>query len=217
MVDATRRSWTVGTFGLRRSTQPVASLIKSICAAVVLAMIDDPKIVHQVDIMTQGANANGLSAMQRTLDLAKTVDAEYFDHPDDPLITVYLRPANDNEDDNETLNALIRVKTLAYGMVAFNPKSLQGERSECVICKSDTHLAYCCPFPHGTHGVGGDHGWWGPPDQMSKLVEGMFAVASTIAGIGRGLFRGRGAATGGANPGYRGRGARRSGSCARGY
>ncbi|KAJ7497674.1 hypothetical protein FB451DRAFT_1460192 [Mycena latifolia] len=130
-------------------------------------------VIRHIAQMTQ--DDNELSAFERTLRVAESVDAHYFPHTTDPLVCLYMKPINDNDADNEALKAMLRVVTLSYKMFAFSPKSRNGAPSECVMCKADTHLEYLCPLAH-PYEVNAGEEWWGPPDQMSKLTEGVLAV-----------------------------------------
>ncbi|KAJ6483637.1 hypothetical protein DFH09DRAFT_1340412 [Mycena vulgaris] len=163
-IDPARRSWAMGIWSLNAVSDDIEKT---------------PAVVSHIAQMTQGND--GLNAHQRTLAVAETIDAHYFPHPTDPLICIYMKPINDNLADNEALKRLLRVTSLAYKMFSFTPKSRNGDPSECVLCKADTHLAYLCPLPHSV--IAGDE-WWGPPDQMSKLTEGILATARLGAAAG---------------------------------
>ncbi|KAJ6600044.1 hypothetical protein DFH09DRAFT_1303396 [Mycena vulgaris] len=170
-IDPACRSWTVGVWGLVSPSADIEGLLKAIRAALILYMCSSPDVIRRIAQMTQ-AN-DGLSAYERTLRVAESVDSHYFPHKTDPLVCVYMKPVNNNEADNEALKRMLRVVPLAYKMYAFTPKSRNGDPTECVMCKADSHLAYLCPLPNPVN-VGDE--WWGPPDQMSKLTEGILAT-----------------------------------------
>ncbi|KAJ6543639.1 hypothetical protein DFH09DRAFT_1322097 [Mycena vulgaris] len=194
-IDPAHRSWAMGIWSLNAVSNDIKKVLKYIRAAMVLHMCKTPAVVSHIAQMTQGDD--GLNAHQRTLAVAETIDAHYFPHPTDPLIYIYMKPINDNVANNEALKGLLRVTALAYKMFSFTPKSRNGDPSECVLCKADTHLAYLCPLPHSV--IAGDE-WWGPPDQMSKLTEGILATARLgAAAAGNNNGGGNGGGGGGGN------------------
>jgi hypothetical protein len=102
-----------------------------------------------------------------------------------------MPPINDNIDDNEAFKRMLGSVVLACGMVAFSPRCYKGEPVECVMCHTDTHLVYLCPVSQGPTGSAAPPAagagrnahaaseWWGPPDQMSKLTEGILSKNPT--------------------------------------
>ncbi|KAJ7108890.1 hypothetical protein C8R43DRAFT_186245 [Mycena crocata] len=175
----------MGGWGVSTMVRDIPKLLKWFCAGAVRYVLQNPNIIRHIAQMTQGNNPNNLTEFQRTREVTDTFDALFFPHPTDPMITLFAKPVNDNLEDMEVLKSMIRSAQFTFGMVQFLPKSSEGRPIECVMCHAeDTHLAYLCPdpFPDGGTPVAagpatapGDD-WWGPPDQMSKLTEGILAT-----------------------------------------
>ncbi|KAJ7769316.1 hypothetical protein B0H16DRAFT_253691 [Mycena metata] len=147
-------------------------------------------LVQEGDQQSQ-ALSNG-TLQERIEDAAWTIDAKYYDHETDPIVTVYMKPITDNPADHERIARIFRTHSFNMGPLSFTPKAYSDEAPECVICTSGDHFAYLCPFSRLT-------AFWGPKKQLSKYTEGILA---------RGRGRGRGFARGAfARGGPRGRGA----------
>ncbi|KAJ7450633.1 hypothetical protein FB451DRAFT_1374711 [Mycena latifolia] len=182
-IDPARRNWGCGGWSPVTIIKNIPEMLKAFRAALILYILKTLEVFHLVAQMTQGHGGN-LTPFERVRDFAYSVNAQYYPHATDPLIAGFVRPIGTNEDDNEALKAMLRPVRLSYGMLAFTPKSRNGEAIECVMCKAeDSHLAYLCPrpFPHGApppaSGAAPGDDWWGPPDQMSKLKDGILSVA----------------------------------------
>ncbi|KAJ7920349.1 hypothetical protein B0H13DRAFT_2319545 [Mycena leptocephala] len=172
-IDPARRSHMIGVWAPVKSSRTPAELQASARTALTLHILTTPTAVRDIAQMTQG-NSN-LSEDDRVLNVTKTITTQWFPHPESPLICIYMPPINNNIDDNEAFKRTLR--TRCY----------KGEPVECVMCHTDTHLVYLCPTSQGTTGSaapppanGGGNApasteWWGPPDQMSKLTEGILS------------------------------------------
>lgn len=147
---------------------PAAILTQQARAAFAHMFVTTSEVIQIVDQITQ-STGGGRSAQDRAQEIAETADAEYFDHEENPLITIYLRPCTTDATDLERLNYALRKKRLDVGLFAFTPKSRDGTAQDCVLCKYDNHMAYVCPFPRSTPM------YWGPPAQLSQLTTGIFA------------------------------------------
>ncbi|KAJ7871599.1 hypothetical protein B0H13DRAFT_2060300, partial [Mycena leptocephala] len=184
-IDPARRSHTIGVWAPVKSSRTPAELQASARTALTLHILTTPTAVRDIAQMTQGTN--NLSEYDRALNVTKTITTQWFPHPESPLICIYMPPINDNNNDNEAFKRTLRSVVLACGMVAFSPRCYKGEPVECVMCHTDTHLVYLCPTSQGPTGSaapppanGGGNApvsteWWGPPDQMSKLTEGILS------------------------------------------
>jgi hypothetical protein len=150
-----------------------------------LHILTTPTAVRDIAQMTQGTN--NLSEYDRALNVTKTITTQWFPHPESLLICIYMPPINNNIVDNEAFKRTLRSVVLACGMVAFSPHCYKGEPVECIMCHTNTHLVYLCPTSQGPTGSaapppanGGGNApvsteWWGLPDQMSKLTEGILS------------------------------------------
>ncbi|KAJ7138575.1 hypothetical protein C8R46DRAFT_1137279 [Mycena filopes] len=180
-IDPTRQTWAVGGWGLRTRIRDVPTMLRYARAALFLHIVTTPEIVRHIGRVRQNVD-NTLSPYQHAFEVAKTIDAKWFESPTDPMIACFIEPLNQTFDDDEILKKMIRGVPLSYGMLSFIPKQKLGEMLECVMCRDeDTHLQYLCPFPFPngvppplTAAAGDD--WWGPPDQMSKLTEGVLSI-----------------------------------------
>ncbi|KAJ7022463.1 hypothetical protein C8F04DRAFT_1272573 [Mycena alexandri] len=154
--------------------------------------------IQEGDQQTQALS--NASLQERIEDLVWTIDAKYFDHETDPIVTIYMRPITDNPADHERIARLMRPRSFHMGPLSFTPKAYHNEAPECVICTSGDHFAYLCPFTRLP-------AFWGPKKQISRHTEGILARAR---GRGRGFARGafaRGGPRGRGHAQGRGRGA----------
>ncbi|KAJ6628807.1 hypothetical protein B0H10DRAFT_2209253 [Mycena sp. CBHHK59/15] len=167
-IDPFTLSWVVGLWAPMATTTDIHTLIRRIRAALNLLILNSPAIVARIAQVTQGVLVG--TAAERARAVARSADAQYIPHATDPLFVVYLRPCTTDHNDWESVNALIRPRTLTYDMSSFMPKTANGP-PECVVCKQDTHLAYICPFTGvGTPVIPGapPHEWWGPPTKSQS-------------------------------------------------
>ncbi|KAJ7882335.1 hypothetical protein B0H13DRAFT_2048223 [Mycena leptocephala] len=184
-INPACRSHTIGVWAPVKSSRTPEELQASARTALMLHILTTPTAVRDIAQMTQGTN--NLSEYDRALNVTKTITTQWFPHPESPLICIYMPPINNNNNNNEAFKRTLRSVVLACGMVAFSPRCYKGEPVECVMCHTDTHLVYLCPTSQGPTGSaapppanGGGNApvsteWWGPPDQMSKLTEGILS------------------------------------------
>ncbi|KAJ7148027.1 hypothetical protein C8R43DRAFT_1129187 [Mycena crocata] len=192
-VNRQQRRWPVGTFHMSSDADPEEQR-RDIATGVFDLMNTDYEISHHIDVVTQ--NEEG-SLAERTFNVARSLDGHFIPHDTDPCMVVYMEPFGTEEEDDH-LRILIRKHTIKYGMVAFYPMcDAEGNVQECPICVQETHPSFSCPL--GPH-------WWGPPNIMSKIVDGRLAWRGAPVG-GRGLHRGsvfRGPSMGRGNGGHAG-------------
>ncbi|KAJ7027445.1 hypothetical protein C8F04DRAFT_1267012 [Mycena alexandri] len=155
-------------------------------------------LVQEGDQQTQALS--NASLQERIEDLVWTIDAKYFNHETDPIVTIYMRPITDNPANHERIARLMRPRSFHMGPLSFTPKAYHNEAPECVICTSGDHFAYLCPLTRLP-------AFWGPKKQISRHTEGILARAR---GRGRGFAQGafaRGGPRGRGHAQGRGRGA----------
>ncbi|KAJ7827427.1 hypothetical protein B0H13DRAFT_2373805 [Mycena leptocephala] len=135
------RSWSVADWTPSTAGTP-AALCAYARAGFMKILLTDATAIQHIAQMTQAHSA--APVMDRVLEVTDTVDAVYFPHETDPLISIisiYMRPCTDNAADQECLLELLRTKHFHMGPISFTPKSRNGEAAECVICKADDHFA----------------------------------------------------------------------------
>ncbi|KAJ7745020.1 hypothetical protein DFH07DRAFT_776925 [Mycena maculata] len=131
------------------------------------------------------------------------------------MLVAYARPATPIPSAWEPIANLIAATTFQSGYIKFYPALYPSDISgpRCVKCKRECHMVHGCPF------VVARTGFWGPPDQISRLTSGKFARRGNRdgqAGNGGGRGRGRGnnanAPRGNNSDAHRGRGTSRGGN-----
>ncbi|KAJ7711279.1 hypothetical protein B0H16DRAFT_1480463 [Mycena metata] len=214
-IDPSVVSWVMGLWRPVSCTISPLVLLQHARVAFGKKFITNAPTVTALGQATQGTLTG--TAAERALRVAKSVDAQWVVHATDPLIIIYMQPPTTDQAAWEHIKVTMRGAILAHETFAFTPLSDDPHiPPHCVICKYDTHIAYLCPFTKGEYDADaapGDvaaHEWWGPPDQISKLTEGVLSTMPPNANTGRG----RGAAGprgshGGTSRG--GRGGRRNG------
>ncbi|KAJ7029307.1 hypothetical protein C8F04DRAFT_1264972 [Mycena alexandri] len=202
------RTWSAASYSVSTTGDP--ALIKEYALGGARKLLMYTQSLVQI-IDQQSQNLSNAPLGERVMDVVDTMGVKFFDHEDDPMVSIYVRPITDSVTDHEELARAMRPLEFFMGPFKFTPKSRADEAMECVICKADDHLAYLCPFAN-------QPGWWGPTRQINAHVEGV------LAGRGRGRGRGRGGAgrgfgrggAGGARGLPMGRGRGRGGHGARG-
>ncbi|KAJ7664959.1 hypothetical protein B0H14DRAFT_3539634 [Mycena olivaceomarginata] len=100
-------------------------------AALVTIAFRNTAIFQMIDQHTQG---KGGPASQRVYDALNTIHGEMLENPDlpnKPVLTLFMEPTTDNEEEQENLMHLLRIIPLNASYYTFTPMSKTGEPPEC--------------------------------------------------------------------------------------
>ncbi|KAJ7688314.1 hypothetical protein B0H14DRAFT_3533375 [Mycena olivaceomarginata] len=100
-------------------------------AALITLAFRNPAIFQMIDQHTQG---KGGPASQRVYDALNTIHGELLENPDlpnKPVLTLFMEPTTDNEEEQENLMHLLRIIPLNASYYTFTPMSKTGEPPEC--------------------------------------------------------------------------------------
>ncbi|KAJ7762885.1 hypothetical protein B0H14DRAFT_3510768 [Mycena olivaceomarginata] len=100
-------------------------------AALVTIAFRNTAIFQMIDQHTQG---KGGPASQRVYDALNTIHGEMLENPDlpnKPVLTLFMEPTTDNEEEKENLMHLLRIIPLNTSYYTFTPMSKTGEPPEC--------------------------------------------------------------------------------------
>ncbi|KAJ7795647.1 hypothetical protein B0H14DRAFT_3495662 [Mycena olivaceomarginata] len=137
-------------------------------AALVTIAFRKTAIFQMIDQHTQG---KGGPASQRVYDALNTIHGEMLENPDltnKPVLTLFMEPTTDNEEEQENLMHLLRIIPLNASYYTFTPMSKTGEPPECAVCKMTSHTSFLCRTlpPDNALALGGGGGgpsrrrWW---------------------------------------------------------
>jgi hypothetical protein len=84
-------------------------------------------------------------------DALNTIHGEMLENPDvpnKPVLTIFIEPTTDNEEEQEILMCLLRVIPLNASYYTFTPMSGLGGPPECAVCKMTSHTSFLCRYTH---------------------------------------------------------------------
>ncbi|KAJ7277804.1 hypothetical protein C8J57DRAFT_1503641 [Mycena rebaudengoi] len=171
-LDPLALSWVVGLWAALSSTADVESLVHSLCAAQFLLISTNSDIVTYIVQITQGVLVG--TATQCALVVAASVDVQFIPHNTDPLYLVYLQPCTADAGHWEGLKKLIHPHLLTYHMARFSPR--MASTPPLNVLGASMILTSCMSAPSpvlGESPPAPPHEWWGPPDQLSRIADGM--------------------------------------------